>query len=223
MFSFENFLKKEFNITTSETFKDGNFNNGKKKIKQSKLKKALKGKVLSAEDKEDIDDEIERKWREAFKKIKTELLNIDEVLNTNRPAKELKIESRYEAKAIIENKKALHNDLAVMNYSFFVKLSIVSIFVLFFVASVAGLYSAGNIEPKYSKEENQKIRKASLSREAMSEYIVNNKSSLKKLKNGDVVNANFDKKGSVAGVSDSYEKNEANMFLDFLRKIIKID
>jgi len=60
----------------------------------------------------------------------------------------------------------------------------------------------------------------------MSEYVINNKSKLEKLNDGDLVPTGLggsSRQGRVAGVSHEYAENDENIFLLFLKKIIKIN
>lgn len=251
MITLSEFLRKEFNISgfpeeNNKIVEDFRVEKIKKNLckkigKSSKLNNVLESKLAKKKNRLDIDDEIEAKWNKSFKKIKNELLNIDEVLNTDRASV---VEKKVRLKVEKRQKKDEH--YLMLDYTWFVKLSAACVIVLMFAVSTTTfapdfantLTTAVNSAFDFNTNPNNSIekkdnahyiaRRATISKNAMSEYIVNNREKLKDLNDGDVVNANLgieNNRGRVAGASSKYSEDDkqGNMFLLFLKKLIKID
>lgn len=246
--TFSAFLKQEFNIyenaddnqITIETIRVEKIkkNLSKRIENSSKLNQATENFLSSKNSKIDIDDEIEKRWNKSFNKIKNELLNIDEILNTDRIVSRKKTENIKRAKII----KVKELDAHLLDFSWFVKLSATCAIVLLLAVSTTtfapdfsnkitntvntafSFQSADSI--KNSNKLAEKTRRATISKEAMSAYIVKNRDNLQDLKNGDLIDTEvggYEQAGRVAGVSSKVNDNEENIFLLFLKKIIKID
>jgi len=248
MKTFAEFLKQEFNIPINtigndEVVKNFRVEKIKKKLSRdikndSKLKRAVEGVLVDSSSDIDIDDEIEGKWNESFHKIKTELLNIDEVLNTDRVTVTKTIRKIKKNK----QKKTVELEMHLLDYSWFVKISAACVIVLLLAVSTTTFApnfsnNLSSVVDSALKEGSQNfspdkhidsrsVRKATVSKEAMSRYIVENENELKDLRDGDTVDTGLGvvgRQGRVAGVSEKHDEAEENLFLSFLRKIIKID
>lgn len=242
------FLKQEFNISEknenesilvepAEVFRVENIkkNIGKKVSGASKLRRATENVLAKNESMVDIDDEIELRWKNSFSRIRDELLNIDEALNTDKVVlkvnkKKLKAKKKHKSK---------ESEIELTEYSWFIKLSAVCVLVLLLAVSTTTF--APNFSNKIARSVNSAFkivqkdksivipkgkiaRKATISKKAMSDYIVNNQDKLKDLKSGDVVETDLggQKKGRVAGVMTTNNDKES-FFMLFLKKLIKFD
>lgn len=242
------FLKQEFNILEvdnkqteavepAEVFRIEKIkkNLSRQIESNSKLKVASANILQDNDNTVDIDDEIEMRWKSSFKRIKNELLNIDETLNTDKVV----LKASKKVSKIKRAVKSNEVEIELMEYSWFVKLSAACVLVLLLAVSTTtfapnfsntitktfdSAFNLGQEKTVVVDNNDSLIRRATISKKAMSSYIVNNGEKLKDLKEGDVVATGLggQRKGQVAGVMETNDDVDS-LFMMFLKKLIKLD